>query len=194
MENSTRCFVACSVGEEVRRSASRILEELSGIRADFKWVRPESLHVTLKFLGNVASDKIDSVCAALREISCEAAPFSVEFRGIRAFPGFRNPQVVWAGVTEGAQELGFLAQRVDEALGTLSFPRETRRFTPHVTLGRRRSARGIDELCKLMATLRDRPLGRNEIREVLLMKSTLRPEGAVYQCLASFPLGISDGE
>lgn len=187
--DSIRCFVACSVGEEVRRSASRILEELSGTQADFKWVKPESLHVTLKFLGNVAIGKMDSVCAALREISCKAKPFLVELRGIGAFPRIRNPQVLWAGVTEGAHELSLLAQRIDEALETLSFPREIRRFTPHVTLGRRRSARGIDELCKLMGALRDRPLGKSVIDEVVLMKSTLRPEGAVYQCLASFPLG-----
>jgi 2'-5' RNA ligase len=166
-------------GEQVRLRA--LCSESRGIR----WTAPESLHLTLKFLGEVAPDRVPAVIEALKGVG-DFAPFEVEVGGFGFFPDSKRPRVFWAGF-EAPAVLGELARRVDAALARLGFPREDRPFTPHLTLARFREPRGDPALQKGIDHSGKTSLGRFQVDRFFLFESHLLPSGARHEKLASFP-------
>jgi len=149
-----------------------------------KWVRPENIHLSLKFLGEVDAPRESELRTALQRAAGaggEARPLAVQIMGFGVFPDFRRPHVLWAGVTpDSALEL--LQHSVEQAFGPLGFPAEGRAFRPHVTLGRAtRDARPRD-FAELEVEFAQIPFDRTvTISELDLMQSTLQPGGSVYQ-------------
>jgi len=158
--------------------------------ADFKWVNPANMHLTLKFLGDVEPERIAAISAAAGEAIGRFAPFSVRLSGAGAFPSVSRPRVVWVGVGDGAAELGRLAAAVDEALGGIGCERERRRFSAHLTLGRRRSGKNLDELSETLARHRDYAGPAIPVSRVVLFSSVLRPTGPIYTPLSTFELQV----
>jgi RNA 2',3'-cyclic 3'-phosphodiesterase len=150
-------------------------------------------HLTLKFLGEVPDEVVNRLRPLVRAAVAPCAPFSVELRGVGAFPDPARPRVVWAGVGSGADELAELAKRVDEAVAIAGIPSETRPFTAHVTILRVRGTRDLDRARRWLTEGADRAFGRAEVREVVLNSSELRPEGAIHRALDRFPLAGSPG-
>jgi 2'-5' RNA ligase len=146
-------------------------------------------HLTLKFLGEISPDLVAPLGEAIRGAIRSHPPFGVELRGVGAFPDADHPRVVWAGVGEGAAEVGELARRVDEAAATLGIRKDPRAFTPHVTLLRVRGARDREQARDWLSFGPDHSFGREEVREAILYSSELRREGAVHRALDRFPLG-----
>jgi len=184
-----RTFVAVELDTAARRAVEQVLERLRVTGADVRWVPPESLHLTLKFLGNMSVQRVSEVEVALTEsLSGQVRGFEFSLAGVGTFPSPASPRVVWVGVAAGAEELAVLADRVERTLEPLGFPREKRPFRPHLTLGRCRSTRGLDGLKRAIAAESSfsGPLVR--VRRVVLFSSDLRPTGAVYRPLATFPL------
>lgn len=153
------------------------------------WVAPDNLHVTLKFLGSVAPDRLDAIIEAVGRVARAAAPFAVVVQGLGAFPTPARARVIWAGITAGATELAVLAARVEEALAPLGFDRETRAFSAHVTLGRVRAPRRDPRLVCALERAGSAEFGRFEVDRLWLMRSELSPLGARYTPLESWPLG-----
>jgi 2'-5' RNA ligase len=189
-----RLFVALELPPEACRAAGEVARELKATGADVKWVRPESLHLTLKFLGEVDPARLPEVKEALRRACAGAPALELGLAGAGAFPGPQRPQVVWLGLEGQTRELGELAGRVEEALAELGFPPEKRAFKPHLTLGRlRRKKRGAKAppaapLGRALAGLAGwRGPGFTGGR-VSLMQSTLTPSGAVYEPLETITL------
>lgn len=182
-----RTFVAVPISEALIQSASDYQEYLKRLEAPVRWVRPENLHVTLKFLGDMDPARISGVTFAVRAALASETSFTAALGGSGVFPNSRSPRVVWMGFEQGASRLSRLANRVDSAVAGLGFERETRDFRPHVTLGRVKSNKGI---APLLNTLEINPFegGKMSVEEVWLMKSTLTPEGAVYEKLETFIL------
>jgi len=190
MPQKIRAFVALAISADVRRAAAGVIDDLRGAGAAVKWVEPQNLHVTLKFLGDVDDGEIHHVCHAVEQAAAQAAPFGFEVRGAGAFPDTRRPRTVWLGIGQGGPEIVALNARIEPALTKLGFPKEARRFQPHLTIGRiRRGGPGVAELGTRIAARGDLPLGRTHVAEVIVFSSRLGRSGPTYEALARAPLG-----
>jgi 2'-5' RNA ligase len=184
-----RLFVACELPDEARRALAEVQAGLRRAGADrLRWVRPEGIHITLKFLGATEAERLEAIKEAL---AAAVEPFAIRVRP-NALGGFGGSglRVVWVGLEGDVEALAELAGRVDRALEALGFPREERPFAAHLTLARvpdvasreeRRRLRELIEGQKLPA------LPELTLDRVSLMRSELRPDGSVYTRLASFP-------
>jgi 2'-5' RNA ligase len=176
-----RVFIAVFPPPELREEVLARARRLS-LRGRVRWSRPENIHLTLKFLGEVREEVLTGLCAALEEVCERHAAFDAGLAGLGAFPSARRTQILWAGIGVGSDELRSLATDLDDAMAPLGFEREKRPYTPHLTLGR---ARGRP------ASFEPPPeeyLGEFRVRRVELMESTLTPEGAVYRTVRAFAL------
>ena len=176
-----RLFVALNLPDRVREALWAAAAPLRELGLAVKWVRPEGIHLTLKFLGEVSEGREPDLRAALGRAAAGGRALSLVVSGFGAFPGLDRPRVIWAGL-EADPEILALQHRVEEQFVPLGFPREDRPFRPHLTLGRAaRDAR--PERCDgLEATLRGlRVHEAASVGSVDLMQSVLKAGGAVYQ-------------
>ncbi len=188
-ERTLRLFVACPMPDEAKRGLTRIQDDLR--RAGFgrlRFVRPEGIHITLKFLGRVDPRRVDAITAAL---SRTIEPFELRL-SIDRLGGFGGAQlrVVWVGLAGDVERLSRLAERVEAALQPLSFAPEGRPFAPHVTLARMPEQAPADERRRLAGLVQQYTfpaLPPMIVTEVHLMRSMLGPGGSKYQQLGSFP-------
>ncbi len=184
-----RLFVAVHLPAEIKEQLSLVQDRLRRSRADVSWVKPGSLHITLKFLGEVEPGRLDRIGFALGEAARTMPPFSLSVGGMGTFGG-RVPRVVWVGVRTGSEPLCDLAGRVEGALSRVGCPREKRGFTAHFTLGRVRSPQNVEAL---LAALHDEPkeeFGTVFVDAYSLMQSELNPGGAIHTELARYSLGV----
>lgn len=180
----TRTFIAVDVGDVIRNNAIALQEALADTGAAVKWVSPDSLHITLLFLGEVDDRALHSVCRAAQEATSKEPPFPLRISGVGAFPTPRRPKVAWAGVVEGAEELRRLHDVLEEKMFNLGcYRKEEREFTPHLTLGR---VKGEKDGCVLAPELTKRLAwsgGRTMVDEVLVFSSVLERDGPIYTVL-----------
>ncbi len=188
MQHSIRTFLALDVSSEVRSKAGQLIRRLSDVRGKISWVRPEQLHLTLKFLGDVDARELPEVCNAVAAVAGDQAPFDFEVKGAGAFPAATRPRTIWLGVTVGVPELRALHLRLDRELGRLGFRSEGRQFQPHLTIGRVRSADGAEELADLLATHADFFAGVCSADELVVYSSDRQPTGPVYEPVSVSPL------
>ena len=188
-----RLFVALEIPAAVRDNLAAQTKELRDLPAPLadkwlRWVRPENLHVTLKFIGEVAATKLDGIRSALTPIGLDA-PVDLHFRGLGFFPDEKYPRVLWVGLNASGN-LTALARDIDRALEGQGIARDERAFTPHLTLARFES-RGLHE--KLRTAIqknREREFGAFQAPEFHLIQSKLKPSGAEYTSLGAFPLTL----
>ena len=192
MRKQVRAFLAIELPDSAKAALSRVVEELRAARlGGLRPVRPDGIHLTLKFLGDVPVDRIDSIGAAAERAAGQHAPFALSLSGVGAFPGGRAPRVLWAGIAGDLDSLGALQASVDGRLADLGFARERRAFNPHLTLARMRDSASREDrsraLCVLRAT-QPREAMSFDVDAVALFQSTLAPGGAVYRRLLRVPL------
>jgi RNA 2',3'-cyclic 3'-phosphodiesterase len=184
-----RLFVALEIPSAVRETLAAMIDELRAADAPSsktkaRWVRVESVHVTLKFIGHVDGEKLDAIRGALAEVRSDAS-VELRFRGLGFFPNDRRARVLWAGV-EGSPNLATLADEIDARLAKLGIARETRDFAPHLTLARF-DPPGISETLRASAQKNAaREFGSVRTGEFHLFESKTRPTGAEYTRLSSF--------
>ncbi|HXG41345.1 MAG TPA: RNA 2',3'-cyclic phosphodiesterase [Dehalococcoidia bacterium] len=175
-----------------------VLEALASVQAALKaqgleglrWVRPQGIHLTLKFLGETPSSRLDELLRALEEAAAGTGPLRLSLAGLGTFAGRRGPRVLWVGLQGDLQRLAGLQRRVEENMSRLRFPREERPFSPHLTLARvpdQDSARVAVPLERAVRAVKVPPVTMS-LSEVSLMRSHLLPSGAVYERVAAFPL------
>ena len=182
---SVRLFVAIELREEVRKAIRESIARLEPLARGARWVRPEGMHVTLKFIGYVAEDQLDPIREALTGIS-SPSPIQLRFRGVGFFPNERRPRVIWCGI-EASSNLAPLAKDIESALEPLGIAGETRDFVPHLTLARFNTPSKMPELARAAGEMRDLDFGATTEKEFHLFQSILRPSGAEYRRLASYP-------
>jgi 2'-5' RNA ligase len=187
-----RAFIAIELPEELKAALTRWRERLkSGSQAPVKWVDPNSIHLTLKFLGNISTDMTGRITALLEDAVRGISPFHLEASGTGVFPNLKRVQVVWVGVSGEVDRLRQLQQRIDSSLASLGFVAESRPFTPHLTLARLRDHATPDERQKLgqliTSTSFDTAYGI-EVDAVNLMRSQLTPQGAIYSRISTVKL------
>jgi 2'-5' RNA ligase len=165
-----------------------LLKALRASRARLRVVKPENLHITLKFLGNVDEGLVPSIVDVMEQCAKTVPAFTVTLRGSGAFPRLRAPRVLWVGVEDG-EPMVTLAQLLEAGLEGMGFPKERRRFSPHLTVARVKDRGERAELMRLMEDHRQEVFGEQRVEDIRLKRSELRPDGAVYTDLARVPLG-----
>lgn len=188
MAKTLRAFIALTIPDEVAQFLSGLQQSLRSSGVKMSWVRPENIHLTLKFFGDIKDTDIAPIAGAMDRALDGLPPFELAVQGMGVFPGIKRPRVLWAGLAGNTAELMHLVDRVQNALAPIGFKPETRGFKAHLTLGRIRKA--IDgkalQAC-LSSTVAFAPL-EFRARRVVLYKSDLRPRGAVYTALSEFYL------
>jgi len=178
-------FVALEIPFAVRENLAALLESLRAVSSQTRWVRPENLHVTLKFMGEVPETKLAATRSVLAGVRSDQ-PVTVDFRGLGFFPNEKRPRVFWAGI-EASPNLKTLAADIESVVEKLGIPREQRPFSPHLTLARFEPP-GLPE--KLRSAIQEnaaREFGSLRTNQYHLIESKLKPSGAEYTTLESFP-------
>jgi 2'-5' RNA ligase len=178
-------FVALEIPSAVRENLAALLESLRAVSSQTRWVRPENLHVTLKFMGEVPETKLAATRSVLAGVRSDQ-PVTVDFRGLGFFPNEKRPRVFWAGI-EASPNLKTLAADIESVVEKLGIPREQRPFSPHLTLARFEPP-GLPE--KLRSAIQEnaaREFGSLRTKQYHLIESKLKPSGAEYTTLESFP-------
>jgi len=183
-----RTFVAVEIPEEVRAALAAVQSHLRQRRVRARWVRPQGMHLTLKFLGDIPADQIPSVADALQTAAGGHVGFSLTAAGIGVFPALRRPRVVWAGFSGGTGPLADLQASVEERLAAAGFPREDRPFRAHLTIGRCSEAVAPAVVGEAVNSFAGRRFGEFDVRELVLFQSELKPDGPVYTALARVKL------
>jgi len=187
-----RSFIAVELPDELKLALTRLQDQLkSGGQAPVKWVDPYSIHLTLKFLGDISTDIIGKITAALEGAVRGITPFHLEAKGLGAFPNLKRVQIVWMGIGGEVDRLSQLQQRIESSLAPLGFVPESRPFTPHLTLARLRDRATPDErqsLGHLIASTRFEAVYSIEVDSIQMMRSQLTREGAVYSRISSIRL------
>ena len=195
-----RIFIGIDLDPEVRTRIERFIEGVEGFAPDARWARPESLHITLKFIGEQPPERVEAITERLRGV--ESSAFEIRAAGHGLFPTAKAPRVFWIGIHAGPQ-LAELAESIDAATTELGIPREDRPYSPHLTLARAGAGRRSGSpkwrkgdgpnvtfavIEKRLAAIGELDFGKMTAREFILYQSQLSPAGSKYTKLQRFAL------
>ncbi len=187
-----RAFIAIHLSQEARLQLSDTIRSLgSEIPNGVRWVDPEGIHLTLKFLGDIDPALVEDVLRAMQQAASGSLPFQLHLNGLGVFPNQRRPRVLWAGLGGDLDALGALQEKLEAAMSGLNFPRERRTFNPHLTLGRVRDGVSAVARQRIGAVVSSGSLDGADswpVNAVHLMRSILTSDGAVYSSLGSVSL------
>lgn len=194
-----RAFIAVNIPLEVK---GNLQEEIGRLRTlirggPVRWVRPEGIHLTLKFLGEISNSNLGEIGQVLEREVNRHPFFTLRVGGFGCFPNRRRPRVLWIGITEENGTLAQVQTAIEEKLVPLGFGKEGRPFHPHLTLGRVRRNISMSELPQLQDAVDEfvvGQIGHFEVSELHLIRSILKPSGAEYSTLMEFPLGSKGDE
>lgn len=184
-----RLFLALEIPESIRAELIDLQKRLKRTGADVRWVRPEAIHLTLKFIGDFPISQIDPLAEALAPVAAACPALSIVPTAAGCFPGLARPRVVWAGLAGDLAAMADLAKAIDQVTVRFDVPEEKRRFSPHLTLGRVKSGQGRQALIKAVTELNDYRGTDFTAKELILFRSQLKPGGAEYTKLKR--LGLS---
>jgi RNA 2',3'-cyclic 3'-phosphodiesterase len=183
-----RLFVALELPGDVREALVALIAGLKPLCRAARWVRPEGMHVTLKFIGHAIADadaeKFAAATAALATVK-SAAPVDMRYRGVGFFPNARRPNVFWCGI-QASPNLAPLLADIEQALEPLGIPCETRAFVPHLTVARFKTPEGVRALARATEEFAEKDFGSARETAFHLFESELKPGGAEYRKIESF--------
>ena len=188
-----RTFIAldfpCPVLDKIKKIQKSIDSSYSSI---IRWTKPENIHLTLKFLGEVKIEKIQTIEKSLDSIANKMEPFKIDLSEIGAFPNWGHPRIIWIGL-EKSEPLLLLAKEIEENMNEIGFEREIRPFSPHLTIGRVRDDTSFKDFqmmenkCRTFTRIED----RIPINNIYIYKSDLQPFGPIYSLLHSSPFKLA---
>lgn len=187
MSDKIRIFVAIEIPEHIKNGLGVLIESLSVSSGDarIRWVKPESIHLTLKFIGDLSPESVSKVTKNLGTIVIKRSRFDITVGGVGCFPNWHKPRVVWVGVSENSGELTSLQKEIDLVLEPLGIMPETRPYHAHLTVGRVKNA---GDISKRYSEMEIGTIGHMQVDEFCLIRSELRSDGAVHTNLATFTL------
>ncbi|MCD6501955.1 RNA 2',3'-cyclic phosphodiesterase [bacterium] len=186
-DEKVRAFICLELPEHVKKTIGReAIAPLERLDARCSWVKPDNLHLTLKFLGDIPETLVPKLAAVLEKVVAKYHPISLSLKNVGTFGG-RTPRVVWVGLEGELKSLAEMAKAVDRATSELGFAREKRRFAAHLTIARVRGPRGTERLVEEAGRIK-LPADCFSLDRMILMKSTLSPRGSIYEPLAEFDL------
>jgi 2'-5' RNA ligase len=186
-----RCFIAIEIPEEIHAELANLQKELAGQvdvhKGDVKWVEPESMHLTLKFLGEVPDNQIMEICNITKEVASRYAQFDFAVREAGSFGG-RSARVLWVGAGLGSHELLELQQDLEDELADAGWPEEGRQFSGHLTLCRIRNSKAGEKLGELIERYKDYDLGLVRAGSIVVFESQLTGQGPIYTPVGTYRL------
>ena len=183
-----RSFIAIELPEAVLAALKMIQDGLKSTALKAKWIRPENIHLTLKFLGNVDPGDLTKIAAAMVNAVKDQRPFSLVAKGVGVFPGIRGPRVVWVGLSGQSDSLKALQSALDANLADIGYPKETRPFKGHLTIGRIKHAPSPKAVAEILQAHAEFISDEFHVAQIGLFKSELKPAGAVYSKLEQISL------
>ena len=187
-EKAIRAFLAVDPPEEVFREIIKIQERLrKAIQGDIRWVRPEGIHLTLKFFGYVYQSDIANISSVVKNGVANMRALSLNVRNLGAFPSVNRPRVLWLGIDGDTDALIGLQAKIDTGFQEYGFKKEDRPFRPHLTLARVKEPKGLVGLAEAVKKNEGYVAGSFTVNGLTLFKSDLRPTGAIYTKLSDFP-------
>jgi 2'-5' RNA ligase len=184
--STIRTFVAVEIPADIRQRAAALVERLQVAQAKVRWTDMATMHWTMNFLGDVPDTEVPAICAEVAAAAKPFRPFELEVRGVGAFPNSGRPRTIWLGAGVGKEAMSYLHAALERHLEDLGFRPESRRFQPHLTLGRvRDSSTGLDELAELIRKQAEFDAGSMTVEEVVVFSSRLERTGAVHERLGA---------
>ena len=190
-EDKLRLFIAIELPSNIIDGLRNVQEELKDKSNKPSWAKPENIHLTLKFLGDTETGKIESMVNILEGIAGKSFSFEISVKGVGTFPAAGNPRVIWVGIEENKDMLQ-LYNNIEEGLATLGVEKERRDFKPHLTLGRIKFLNDRAGLKRGLEKVAGLNLARFAVAGFALFKSTLTPEGAIHTKLKEYTLQATD--
>ena len=185
MPESIRSFIAFDIDNEpVLRKIVEVQNLLIKTGADLKLVKPENIHITMRFLGNITPPVVEKIFEEIKKV--QFTPFDVKIQGTGVFPHLRYPRVVWVGMTEGADQMRSISSQLEPRLRRLGFAPDRKGFSPHLTVARVRSGRNKVELVKCISENVNHEFGVIRAECLRLKRSNLTPKGPIYSTLKEF--------
>jgi 2'-5' RNA ligase len=184
-----RCFLAIDLPETLRPQLALLQGELKKTNADVRWVAVGNIHLTLKFFGNVPDNEVDPIVQAAWDVAAQQHPFELRATQAGAFPNMKSPRVVWVGLGGDVIPLARMYHQLEKAFEVLGHPPEGRAFNPHLTLGRVKSPANRHRLAIALEKLPPLKWPAFQVKEIILFKSTLTPQGSIYTPLQVLSLG-----
>lgn len=183
-----RSFISVELPPKIKNELKRLLEHFKGLAGKISWVRPEGIHITLKFLGDIPESQVEPIKEKLEGLAAVYRAFPLGITDMGAFPNTTYPRVIWVGLQDESEALLKIQNHLDSELQDLGFSPEERSFSPHITLGRVKSLQSKGEFLRKIHTLPDLSEKSFMADRIHLMKSQLSPAGAIYTELASINL------
>ena len=188
-----RSFIAIELSETVKSTLAELQQEFKKCGADVRWVNPDNVHLTLKFLGNIEEKSAEETLKLMEKTCSRYNPFNIELKGLGTFPNSKSPRVLWVGIS-GNSVLAELQRDIEDGMASLGFASENRKFTPHLTLGRFRSLKGKECLLEAIKLFEKNSFGLINVKSIFLMRSDLSPAGARYTKIGEVPLDKSTAD
>jgi len=182
-----RSFIAIDLPEDLKEELKKFQSRLKKSKADVKWVRPESMHITLRFLGYLTPEEIEKAKTAINTVAKRFAPFQIQVRGWGTFPEKGRPRVIWTGLEQGAEILEQIFNQLEKELVKLGFDKADKKFVPHLTLGRIKTSKNLKDLIEYLNKEGTKTYGNFWAEKIILFKSDLKPEGAIYSIIKDEP-------
>jgi len=183
-----RLFIALSLGPEVENYLGAVIADLKPHGGSVKWVAAHNIHLTVRFLGDTEEERVPKIKQLIDSVASEHASVTTTIDRLGAFPNLRRPRVVWAGISDNVEALQKLARQVELGVRKLRFEKESKGFKPHLTLGRIRKPQSLDKLTAHMQAVQLEPITLT-LDRLVLFKSTLTPQGPIYDRLHEALLG-----
>ncbi|MFH1656020.1 MAG: RNA 2',3'-cyclic phosphodiesterase [Candidatus Omnitrophota bacterium] len=181
MPETIRAFIAVELNKDIQEGLAKIQAELRSARADVKWVKPGNIHLTLKFLGNIDPDLATKIKQILEDLGKNHRSFSADLNELGAFPKPKSPRVIWVGMQKGKDDLISIVEHLENRLSEIGIAKEDRIFHPHVTIGRLRSPHNRSKLVEMLEKNSSIPVLNFTVDKIVLFKSTLTPQGSIYE-------------
>jgi 2'-5' RNA ligase len=183
-----RTFVAIKISRELEAAFDTLIRSMKKNPGPIRWVNPQSIHLTLKFLGEITPAQVEEISKGVEKAVTAIPPFSLRAGSKGAFPSPKRPRIFWIGLAEIDEPYLFeLQKNIEAEMALCGFPKEGRAFKPHLTVGRVKDSRGVETISNIFMDY-DFPEIEFAAEEVLVMKSELTPQGARYSVQKSFPL------
>ncbi len=182
-----RAFIAVRISDDQRDRVAEVLDRLSSHDVRVKWVDPKNMHITLKFLGDMAEENLPAIFDAIEDALQESRRFEMKLAGLGQFPPRKPPRVIWAGIESGYDSLKDIAAKIEKAVEPFGFEPEKRKFSAHVTIGRVKNNKNIRLVTDDLEKIRFDSPGA-AVSEVVFFKSDLTPTGPIYTPLRRFEL------
>ena len=184
-----RSFLAFELPADIKTIVTRVSGEVRKSSLDVRWVRPEFIHLTVVFMGDIESEQVPLMGGPLGAVCANHSPFRISLKPMGCFPNSRNPMVIWLGIDGDLERMSRFMDDLQAALAPFGIKEEERAFRPHLTLGRfKKPGKRRTELEQLLATYRDLSSPAYTLDELVLFRSDLKPGGAVYTRMSSWPL------